>query len=250
MEFRLIFDTIPCEFDRWRPRYCDSLFNDVIEYSALGKDGAALEIGPGTGQATEPILKTGCEYLAVELGGHLAAFTAEKFSRYDNFHIINGDFAEEELGENRFDLVYSAATIQWIDEELAFPKANKLLKRGGTLAMFYTRTDYKTPDEELYCDIQKVYTDYFHPDTPYNRRFVYSNAVNYGFTDFHTLEYKAERLMTADEFTAMTATHCDHIILCEPERSRFFDGIKKAIEAHGGKILLLDTMVLHLAKKE
>ena len=35
MDFRKIFDTIPEEFDKWRPRYCEELFNDVIEYSKL-----------------------------------------------------------------------------------------------------------------------------------------------------------------------------------------------------------------------
>jgi len=33
MDFRKVFDCIPEEFDKWRPRYCDELFADVIEYS-------------------------------------------------------------------------------------------------------------------------------------------------------------------------------------------------------------------------
>ena len=57
MDFRKIFDTIPEEFDKWCPRYCDELFYNIIEHSNLNSNKAALEIGPGTGQATEPILK-------------------------------------------------------------------------------------------------------------------------------------------------------------------------------------------------
>ena len=118
MDFRKIFDGIPEEFDKWRTRYCDELFADVIEYSGLNSDKTALEIGPGTGQATKPILKTGCSYLAIELGENLAAFTKNKFKFYDNFHIINADFEKYNFEQNQFDLVYSAATIQWIPEEI------------------------------------------------------------------------------------------------------------------------------------
>ncbi|MHB1153924.1 MAG: rRNA adenine N-6-methyltransferase family protein [Eubacteriales bacterium] len=80
MDFRKIFDSIPDEFDKWRPRYCDELFTDVIEYSKLDSGKTALEIGPGTGQATEPILKTGCSYTAIELGENLAEYMKCKFS--------------------------------------------------------------------------------------------------------------------------------------------------------------------------
>lgn len=37
----------------------------------LNPEKKVLEIGPGTGQATESILKTGCDYTAIELGENL-----------------------------------------------------------------------------------------------------------------------------------------------------------------------------------
>lgn len=83
MDFRKVFDSIPNEFDKWRPRYCDELFADLIAYAKLGQGKTALEVGPGTGQATEPILKTGCSYLAIELGENFTDFLKGKFSAYD-----------------------------------------------------------------------------------------------------------------------------------------------------------------------
>ena len=56
MEFRKIFDTIPEQFDKYRPRYCQELFDYLIGYAKLGPKKTVLEIGPGTGQATDPIL--------------------------------------------------------------------------------------------------------------------------------------------------------------------------------------------------
>lgn len=92
MDFRKIFDNIPEEFDKWRTRYCDELFADVIECSNLGSGKKALEIGSSTGQATEPILKTDCSYLTIELGENLAKYAKNRFSSYDNFQIVNADF--------------------------------------------------------------------------------------------------------------------------------------------------------------
>ena len=68
MEFRKVFDTIPEQFDRYRPRYSPELFRDLIACAGIGPGKSVLELGPGTGQATDPILRTGCDYHAIELG--------------------------------------------------------------------------------------------------------------------------------------------------------------------------------------
>ena len=49
MDFRKTFDRIPDQFDKWRPRYCDELFRDIIEYANIGPGKSVIEIGPGTG---------------------------------------------------------------------------------------------------------------------------------------------------------------------------------------------------------
>ena len=120
MELRKIFDTIPEQFDRYRPRYSEELFQCLISYAGIGPNKKVLEIGPGTGQATDPILKTGCDYHAIELGEHLYAKMKEKYGMFSNFHIVNDDFISYDFGSQRFDVIYSAATIQWIPEETAF----------------------------------------------------------------------------------------------------------------------------------
>lgn len=248
-DFRKVFDTIPEKFDRWRPRYCDELFSDVFEYSKLDSGKSALEIGPGTGQATEPFLKTGCSYLAIELGEHLAEYSKNRFASYDNFHIVNADFETYDFGQQKFDLVFSAATIQWIPENIAFPKVHDILKSGGTLAMFMTRSEFKTPDEALYNEIQEVYKKYFHPEFVYTRKLEYNNVVNYGFTDFEFRKHMKVRQFSADEYVEYISTHSDHITLQEPEKSKFYEGIRGAILKAGNKITLNDTIALYLARK-
>jgi Dimethyladenosine transferase (rRNA methylation) len=251
MDFRKIFDNCvsPEDFDKWRTRYCDALFADVIEHAKLDESKTALEIGPGTGQATEPILKTRCSYTAIELGENFTEEMKNKFGSYENFQIVNADFETYNFRENSFDLVYSAATIQWIPEEIAFAKSHDILKSGGTLAMFMTRTDYESTNRELYQKIQDVYAKYFKPEIPYQQHFKYENAVNYGFVDFKCRHYNEARELTADEFVCWTKIMASQLTIQEPNKTKFLDGISEAVLSFGDKITLLDDNILYLARK-
>ena len=129
-EYRKVFDTIPEQFDRFRPRYSADLFTYFIKQAGIGIGTKVLEIGPGTGQVTDPILDTGCDYNAIELGEHLYAKMKEKYGNRTNFSIVNDDFITHDFREQKFDVIYSAATIQWIPERIAFPKTLELFKSG------------------------------------------------------------------------------------------------------------------------
>lgn len=250
MDFRKTYDAIPQAFDKWRPRYCPELFSAVIAAADIGPGSRVLEIGPGTGQATEPLLKTGCGYLSIELGENFTAYNREKFEKYPNFHIVNGDFETWSFGEAPFDLVYSAATIQWIPEGIAFPKVYRLLKSGGTLAMFMTRTDTKASNGALYDTIQEVYANHFQVDTHYTCRMDYTNVLNYGFTGLSLREWKEQQVLTGREYVEyMASTMVEHITLKEPYRAAFFGGVQQAVEGAGDRIRLDNTMVLYTVKK-
>ena len=253
MDKRTVFDSIPDEFERWRPRYCDELFTDLIEYTQLGTGKTALEIGPGTGQATEPTLKTGCDYLAIELGTNFVGFMKNRFGGYDNFDIVHADFETYDFGNRRFDLVYSAAAIQWIPEKIAYTRAYELLKPGGTLAMFFMATDTQPgggyTEASLYAKIQTAYAEHFHPESPYTCNLDYNACESYGFVGLERREYPRQRVFTADEYISMISTHSDHITLKEPHRSLCFNGIRQAILDVGDRIVRYDKYVMYLAKK-
>ena len=250
MDLRLIFDTIPEQFDRYRPRYSPELFDALIEYAKLGPGKSVLELGPGTGQATDPVLTTGCDYHAIELGEHLYLKMLEKYGGYGNFHIDKGDFIDFDFGERRFDLIYSAATIQWIPEQTAFGKTFGLLKPGGTLAMMLTKGDYRTPNEELYLKIQEVYSEYFKPEIPYSHGgFRYIAAPEYGFVGFERREFSGRREMDADGYVAYCGTHCDHLSIPEPGRTAFFEALRKTVAESGNRVVFNDTYVLYLCRK-
>ncbi|HAG42838.1 MAG TPA: hypothetical protein DCL31_04970 [Clostridium sp.] len=55
-------------------------------------DKSLIEVGCGTGQATEPFLKTKCKVTAVELGENLSSYTREKFKSYKNLNVVQSVF--------------------------------------------------------------------------------------------------------------------------------------------------------------
>lgn len=249
MDFRKTFDKIPESFDKYRPRYCKELFQELEIACGLNPEKKVLEIGSGTGQATEPILKTGCDYTAIELGENFTSFMQNKFSCYRNFHIVNADFENYIFDENIYDLVYSAATIQWIPEEIAFSKIYRMLKPGGCLAMFMTRSDETSANPSLRAEIDKVYDQYFYVKQKYNCKLVYENVLNYGFENLTYKEWKRVRKLNAEEYICYISTHCEHITLEEPYRSNFYAGIRKAIEGAGNEIVITDTIPLYFVRK-
>jgi len=248
MDFRLIYDSIADEFDKLRSRYCPALFADIIAHAQLASDKTALEIGPGTGQASEPILQTGCSYFAVELGENLAAFMRGKFGSYDNFDLINSDFELHDFGQHQFDLIYSAAAFQWLNAEIAYPKAFHLLKSGGSIALFSIAPQRR--NKVLEEKIQQVYTAYFHPEIPYTHKLqAMHDLPRYGFIDIEHRQYAQSYHLTADEFVARNKIMAPQMTVPEPHASKLYAGLHTVVESAGGTIELEDTMHLYLARK-
>jgi len=247
MDFRKIFNTIPEKFDKYRPRYCNELFSDLIDFATLTPCKTVLEVGPGTGQATAPILKTGCSYLAIELGENFVEFMTTKFGAYDNFSIVNADFETYDFSGEQFDLVYSAAAFQWIPENLGYPKAFNILKSGGVFAMFSGNGG--VPDEPLHTQCQEVYKKHFFPETPYTCDLDYSTSYKYGFINLEQRVYKSFREMNADDFVALRGTHSDHLTLQEPHKTNVFEGLRQVVINNGNYIKLNDVYTLYLARK-
>ncbi|MBQ6472005.1 MAG: class I SAM-dependent methyltransferase [Victivallales bacterium] len=249
MEFRRIFDTIPEKFDKYRVHYSAELFAHFIDLAGITARSSVLELGPGTGQNTEPILDTGCAYCGIELGDNFARVLQRKYASRKNFTLIHDDFITHDFGDELFDTIYSAATIQWIPEEIAFAKTFALLKPGGVLAMMKLQADYKTPNEALYRRIQQVYDQWYKPNTPYDRKFVYEHALNYGFADFQRQDFHGQRVLTAEAYVNYCGTHSDHLTLSEPYKSRFFAGLRTAVMEFGGNVVFNDTYILMTVRK-
>jgi len=255
MDKRFTFNEDVENYDKWRPRYCKELFNDIIQYSKLNENKKAIEVGIGTGQATVPFLETGCEVTAIELGKNLAEFTKEKFKEYKNFRVINTSFENFECDDNSFDILYSATTFHWIPEEIGYPKALSILKKGGTLALFWNKPYVNRQDDLLHQKIQSIYQKYrFSNKKPvendterYNK--IAKTIQSYGFRDLQVKLYHQTRVFNSSDYISLLNTYSDHRSMPEPTKQLFYNEIKNAIIEHGNVLKIYDTIDLYLARK-
>lgn len=111
------FDTVASTYEKLRPGYVEELYQKLFDYISISENSNVVEIGSGGGQATAPILKTGCRLTAVEYGEQFSELLKDKFKAYHNFSVITGKFEDTEFEDDAFDLVFSASAFHWVPEK-------------------------------------------------------------------------------------------------------------------------------------
>lgn len=257
MDIKYLFDEAVSNYEKRRPNYGTELFEDIINYAEINKDKSLIEIGCGTGQATEPLLKTNCKVTAVELGENLSSFTREKFKSYKNFNVVYSAFEDYDCDDNKFDMLYSATAFHWIPDEIGYKKAYRVIKNGGTLALFWNRPSINDKDNPLHQKIQSFYNEllphWSYKVTNNDDKSRYSNIINkieqYGFMNIELKLYNNTRKITGVEYIELLNTYSDHLALEKTIKARLFNGIRTVIEQCGNELIINDTIDLYLARK-
>ena len=261
------FDEIVAGYDKVRPEYPDELFEDIFRYSEPGKTKKVLEIGAGTGKATVPFLNAGYDVTAVEIGANMANFLAEKFEMRKNFNVIISAFEDADLEDKSYDVLYAATAFHWVNAEIGCPKAFRLLKSGGVIALFRYNA-VPANGEALYEEIQEVYEKYYYsyyksetyrPIKKSNdefmkveeisRGFGFEDLSAYGFRDVSMKLYHTARVFDADEYIAILDTCSDHRSLPDNERAALYADVRKAIIKHGGHHKVEYVFQLYMGRK-
>ena len=254
------FDTVASTYEKFRPGYTDELYKMIFDYISLDDSCYAIEVGIGGGQATLPILKTGCNLTAVEYGEEFSKLCKDKFKEYRNFSIITNKFENTNFLDNTYDLVYSASAFHWVPESVGYTKVFSMLKSGGAFARFANYPYRDKGNLSLSEEIDRIYAEYYYKF--YNKKqevpAEYSGeqalqrakiAEKYGFVDIKYALFYRTRTFSANEYSTLLGTYSDHIAIEENIRKEFFSKIEDAINNHGGSITVYDTIDLQLARK-
>ena len=254
------FDTAVSNYDKMRPGYVDEIYQAIFKYVPIDENSNVVEVGSGSGQATLPILKTGCKLTAVEYGENFSELLKSKFKVFPKFSVITGKFEEVSLEEDAFDLIFSATAFHWVPEKEGYEKVYRMLKKGGAFARFANRPRNCQNEPELGEEIQALYNEYYNKQhniksgtkkwfTEEDAKAISLIPEKYGFTDIKYYLFYRERVFTASEYTKLLGTYSDHIAIEENIRKEFFSKIEDAINRHGGTITISDTLDLELARK-
>lgn len=257
LALRAIFDQVANDYDAVRPSYPTALIDDIITLAALPANGTILEIGCGTGQATIPFAQRGYQMTCLDIGSALAARASANTQHYPNVRIHVCAFEDWPVQTDMFDLIIAATAFHWIPPEIGYPKAAKLLKRTGALAIF--SNVHPTPYTDFFLDAQEVYERVVPTwnngqtittvDTRIDEAATTIDATGL-FEPVIVKTYPWFQNYTTQTYLQLLDTYSDHRNLAASVRTKLYQGIAAIIDTkYKGIVTKPYLAVLHLTQQ-
>jgi SAM-dependent methyltransferase len=242
MERRFSFDNVAEFYQAARPDYPDELFDDVTAGLAAG--GSILEIGAGSGKATEGFVRRGFSVVAVEPGAEMIRVAKERLAELGHVRFVQSTFEAWKPENPAFDLVVAAQSIHWVPAEIAFPKAAAALLPGGRLAVFgNVPMPLPQPFRE---DLARIYLRHkgdaqsrlaeawYLPSGPLPAMIAQSGC----FQPAAHKAYSWTRTYSGESYIALLQTLSSYRMIATEARERLLADIANAIEERGGELEL------------
>ncbi|WP_412064720.1 methyltransferase domain-containing protein [Rhizobium sp. SYY.PMSO] len=253
MEQRFTFDGVASLYNTSRPAYPDALFADIVAFCGLETKDEILEIGCGTGQATEGFARCGFSVLALDPGAELIAVARERLAGFPQVRFQQTTFEAWPDEPGNFKLMVAAQSFHWVSPELRFAKTAALLAPGGALAIFGNVP--MTPEQPLAGRFAAIYARcapqlagppveaWYLPEGPFSEELRRSDNFE---TPVHHC-YRWSRLHTARSYTDLLRTLSSYRLLAENQREALLSELADAISAQDGEFELHYETHLYLA---
>lgn len=252
------FSKVIKDYDSARPGYPKELYDMVMKFAGLGKEAEVLEVGAGTGQATDLFLTGDFRFDLLEVSDEQVAFLKQKYANNPKV-IVKKDYFEQYETEKQYDLIYSATAFHWVDSWVGYPKARKLLKQGGTLAVFWHMSSVTYYDGGIFDGLNKLKHKYL-PDESLGfdaegiqkvkeRRIAQIQSGGH-FGEPEIYEYRWTDVYDADRYVTLLNTYSGTQTLSEEKRTAYLEEVRKHIDANGGIVELPQHVMLYLVRKE
>ena len=137
------FGAVAADYDAARPSYPAELFDRIEQLTGRPLRGArVLDVGAGTGIATRLLAARGAEVTAVEPSPGMAA-QLHKVS--PELPLVKAGGDELPFHDGTVDLVTYAQAFHWTDPDRSIPEALRVLRPGGSLALWWNVPDAEMP---------------------------------------------------------------------------------------------------------
>ena len=160
-----VFDEVPDLYDRVRPTYPDELFSDLVAVTGMDDRSSVLEVGCGTGQATQSLARLGCAVIAVELGEGMAALARRRLANASNVEVETSSFEAWNDRGRRFDVLVAASSWHWVDPSVGWPRAHDVLRPRGWMALLGNVVVRRPGEPEVYAETADLH-ERFAPGNP------------------------------------------------------------------------------------
>ena len=243
-EQRLVFGEVAELYHRVRPRPPVELVADLLDLADLTAGDRVLEVGAGTGLATERFLDAGLRVTALEPSADMAAQCARQLGSNPAFDLVEQGF-EDSVGleAGSFGAIIAVQAWHWMNPQTRFARAHALLRPGGHLCLIWNRPiahgGLRGPLDGLY--------DQHLPELGDNRtpgqkeglggRSVAAEFAESGLFGPPTLVRRPwTHWYPTTDYLALLHTQSDHRLADPGRRQGLYDAIADLLDSRGGGI--------------
>ena len=235
---REIFGSDPTGYHTGRIGYPEALYDAL--WTRCDGQTDVLEIGAGTGLATEAIINRSPRSLTVvEPSANLVTFMKERLHAPGLRFIVGGFLEADVVGP--FDLAVCAAAFHWLEPQPALARVRRLLRPEGCWAMWWNGyrnvgigdplSDAVTP---LLKDISMPPSEGRHSHYSLDREHHQRTLINAGFDRIECHQYRRERQLRTDQVLALYQSYSYIRLLPTEQRQSFLTRLEAIVERDFG----------------
>jgi SAM-dependent methyltransferase len=243
-------------YDNARPDYPEQIFDDLFAMGGLASGAAVLELGCGTGQATRHIAGRGCRVVCIELGASLAAVARRNLEPFPRVEVITSAFESWEPRASVFDMVFASSSWHWLDPEVRYAKAARVLKPAGILAIVDNGHAFPDGFDPFFTEIQKCYEAIGEPhlewpprpeDEPDRREEIERTGL-FKVVGVKRCVWPVD--YSADTYIDVLNTYSGHIAWEQSKRDKLYADVRRLIaQRPEGRIRKHYLSILHVCRR-
>ncbi len=233
---RDVFQLLTADYDAVRPGYPVELLEASLALGRLGTGSRILEVGCGTGQATEWYARKGLVILALDRSPAMVARARRRLATHSNVTLACRDFERDPPSEI-FDGLIAATSYHWLDPSTRVEQCARRLRVEGALVLLWHT--HPLPYTSFFAEVQPIYRRVVPGWTPPPSPGMSGDriqAVRDELTLSRFFEHPArrdvrwERTYDRDSYLSLLNTYSDHALLAEEQRLTLFEQIGELIE--------------------
>ncbi len=236
------FDAWADDYDRYRPSYPDSLFDEIGARLGVAPDARVVDLGAGTGIATFAMARRGWRLTAVEPGAAMLDQLRQR-AEADGLNVEAVEASAEETGlpDAAFDLATAAQAFHWFDRPRAVAEMARIVRPGGGMALFWNVR--RAEASEVVADYERLIGRFF-GDAGIGQYQQHGRAAeeaatraafdgNPAWQELTYDEPRHEQTVDAETFIGMAFT-ASYVRRLDPDgQARFRDELETLLAAHG-----------------
>ncbi len=249
------FDKSSDYYDNFRPSYPEKLINDIVNKTGVNSKSAILEIGAGSGKATELFVNKGFQITCIEPGENLAKKGELKFQQSNQVNYIVSRFEEWEGEKEHYDLILSAQAFHWVPKPIGYEKCYNALKESKYMCLFW---NYYFASENNYdVELQELFKEY--PIGYLDTKESLENKINYTVEEIHqtglfknieVIQYPWSLEYDDNQYIGFLKTGNGYLTMDDRTREKVENKIRDIINRNGGKITREFKCTMFMAQKK